>query len=274
MARDERYAPWPLFIRVALPFTYYLFYHSTAVIARSYALLPVLTFGCAILCLNAARRPGLFTLIACMLAAVSLDGFVLAAVIYGDSLRHTRRVWAAHNSYERKRILGAAGTFLIGSGTYRMVRLWPARDNQFVTHLNVSGLTPTEVQSCDDSVCVHRRMGHHDRRHRAISDISSARWDFAALFGCNRRLVRGSFTDLHACMALGGLLLAWLFCMWTAAARISITAFAATCIALVICVSRLLGASNRSGMTGPIRIPAAARWRRGFYEIILISQRR
>src|ERR1700726_2155739 len=43
------YAPWPLFIRVALPFTYYLFYQY-AVIARSYALLPVLTFGCAILC--------------------------------------------------------------------------------------------------------------------------------------------------------------------------------------------------------------------------------
>ena len=130
------YAPWPLFIRVALPFTYYLFYQY-AVIARSYALLPVLTFGCAILCWNAARRPGLFTLIACMLAAVSLDGFVLAAVIYGDSLRRTRREWPALNSYERKRILGALAAFLIGAVLIAW-SAWPAGDNQFVTHLNVS----------------------------------------------------------------------------------------------------------------------------------------
>src|SRR5579863_9461497 len=51
-----RYAPFPLFVRILLPFTYYLCYQYS-IIARSYSLIAPLLFGIAALYPHAVRRP-------------------------------------------------------------------------------------------------------------------------------------------------------------------------------------------------------------------------
>ena len=51
-----RYAPLPLFIRILLPFTYYLCYQY-AVVARSYAFIAPLLFAIALIYREAPRKP-------------------------------------------------------------------------------------------------------------------------------------------------------------------------------------------------------------------------
>ncbi|HMD48535.1 MAG TPA: hypothetical protein VKG79_05535, partial [Bryobacteraceae bacterium] len=75
-----RYAPLPLFLRVLLPFTYFLCYQY-AVIARSYALLAPLLFATALIYPQAPRKPVLFTTLLCLIAGVSVHGFVIASCI-------------------------------------------------------------------------------------------------------------------------------------------------------------------------------------------------
>ena len=58
-----RYAPLPLFIRILLPFTYYLCYQY-AVLARSYALVAPLLFAIAATYTQAQRKPALTTVLA------------------------------------------------------------------------------------------------------------------------------------------------------------------------------------------------------------------
>ena len=113
-----QYAPWPLWVRITLPFTYYLFYQY-AVIARSYTLLPVLTLGCAIVYPRAERRPGLLTLLICALAAVSLDGFVLAVLIYGYFLFSSGLSWHKRSRFW---VPGCFVTMLLLAWS-----AWPAR---------------------------------------------------------------------------------------------------------------------------------------------------
>ena len=73
-------APFPLAIRVVLPFTYYLAYQY-AVIARSYDLLALLLFCCAAIYPKVSEKPLLFTLLLCLMAAVSVHGMLLALAI-------------------------------------------------------------------------------------------------------------------------------------------------------------------------------------------------
>jgi hypothetical protein len=73
-------APFPLWIRLALPFTFYLCYQY-AVIARSYDLLPLLLFCCAATYGKANETPWLFAALLCLLAAVSVHGMLLAVTI-------------------------------------------------------------------------------------------------------------------------------------------------------------------------------------------------
>src|ERR1700727_2693629 len=75
------YAPLPLFIRISLPFTYYLCYQY-AVIARSYAFIAPLLFAIAAIYKQASRRPALMTMLLALLAGVSVHGFLVSACIW------------------------------------------------------------------------------------------------------------------------------------------------------------------------------------------------
>jgi hypothetical protein len=126
-----RYAPFPLFIRILLPFTYYLCYQYV-VIARSYALIAPLLFGIATVYANAERRPILMTTLLCLLAGVSVHGFIISACIwatlYGPLLLRPRRgiVLAALAYY------AVLGIFLLCA--------WPAHDVAFAEHRGLTNL--------------------------------------------------------------------------------------------------------------------------------------
>lgn len=124
-------APFPLAIRLALPFTYYLFYQY-AVVARSYALLPVLLFACALVYRELPRRIWIFTALACLMAAVSIHGLALSAAVWLGahiSLLRQRR-WQA-------RLLAPAIVYTAALALV-IACARPAPDVTFVRHLNTS----------------------------------------------------------------------------------------------------------------------------------------
>lgn len=129
-----RFAPLPLFIRLLLPFTYYLGYQY-AVIARSYALIAPLLFAIAGLYPQAARRPWLTTLLLSLLAAVSVHGFLMSGCIwltlYGPSLLRATPA--------RKQLMIATLTYC-SILVMLLITAWPAKDVTFAAHRGLANL--------------------------------------------------------------------------------------------------------------------------------------
>ena len=123
-------APLPLLIRFFLPFTFFLCYQY-AVVARSYSLLPLLLFACAITYKEAAVRLGLFTTLLLLIAAVSLQGFVISA-----SLAFAFGWSNIRAKFDRKR-LGLAAVVYVGGLVVLAASAWPASD-AFSNHINYS----------------------------------------------------------------------------------------------------------------------------------------
>jgi hypothetical protein len=72
-----RYAPFPLLLRLLLPFTFWLAYQD-AVVARSYILFTPLGFAAAALLRNRTQRPLLLALVLGLIANISAHGFLAA----------------------------------------------------------------------------------------------------------------------------------------------------------------------------------------------------
>lgn len=125
-----RYAPLPLFIRILLPFTYFLCYQY-AVIARSYSLIAPLLFAIAALYPQAERRIGPMTLLLIALAGVSVHGFLISICIwitlYARTLYRRKRLSVATLAY------GLALVFFLASA-------WPAKDVTFAEHRSLANL--------------------------------------------------------------------------------------------------------------------------------------
>jgi hypothetical protein len=124
-----RYAPFPLFIRLLLPFTYYLCYQY-AVIARSYALIAPLLFAIAALYPHASRKPALMTLLLSLLAGVSVHGFLISVCIWVAlycPARHSKPGLIPSLSYWC--VLAAL-----------VISAWPAKDVAFAEHRGLANL--------------------------------------------------------------------------------------------------------------------------------------
>ncbi len=130
-----RYAPFPLFIRVLLPFTYYLFYQY-AVIARSYALIAPVLFAIAAIYPQATRRLAWMTALLCLLAGVSVHGLIISACIwvtvYGLGRHSEPRVPAGK--------LVIAGLIYWSVLVFFVVCAWPAKDVAFAEHRGLDNL--------------------------------------------------------------------------------------------------------------------------------------
>jgi hypothetical protein len=120
-------APFPLSVRIVLPFSYFLCYQYAS-IARSYDLLPVLVFACAALFHRAWQRPLLFTALLCLMSAVSAHGMILAVSI-GFAAMTRADQW--------KRLWLYAFAFALIACVLAFTA-WPAADGTFVTHLDFS----------------------------------------------------------------------------------------------------------------------------------------
>jgi hypothetical protein len=130
-----RYAPLPLFLRLLLPFTYYLCYQY-AVIARSYALIAPLLFAIAVIYPQALQRRAWMTVLLCLLAGASVHGFLISLIIwgtlYGPSLLRAETA-------ERKK-LAVAGLVYWSVLICFLLCAWPAKDVAFAEHRALSNL--------------------------------------------------------------------------------------------------------------------------------------
>jgi len=122
-----RYAPFPMSMRIALPFTFFLCYQY-AVIARSYSLLPLLLFGCAAIYPRVNERPAVFAVLLSLMAAVSVHGMALAAVV-GMSALVSRQ--------DRRRLVVPAVCFAAVAALLT-ASARPAPDGTFIAGLNFS----------------------------------------------------------------------------------------------------------------------------------------
>lgn len=74
-----RRSPFPTPLKVLIPFTYFLFYQY-GVVARNYALLPLVLFAVAAVWPQRHDRPGRFAALLFVLANTSTHGFIVAGV--------------------------------------------------------------------------------------------------------------------------------------------------------------------------------------------------
>ncbi len=124
-----RYAPLPRVLKLLFPFTFFMAYQY-AVVARSYALFPLLVFAaCALIC-NARPRPVLLAAVLGLLANLCMFGTAAAA---GLTLVAMSRVWRS-GSWKplRGRYLSAFG-LVCAAAVIAALTAWPAKDVAFTT---------------------------------------------------------------------------------------------------------------------------------------------
>jgi hypothetical protein len=131
-----RKAPLPLAIRLAMPFTFYLFYQYS-VVARSYCLLPVLLFVCGWLYWRAEREMGLLTVLLCLMAAVSVHGMMLSLAIWFSMHINEARRWRTLKP-DLRRELGLLGLAYALVLFLLVWSAWPAPDVLFAAKRDYS----------------------------------------------------------------------------------------------------------------------------------------
>ena len=128
-----RYAPFPLYIRLLLPFTYYLFYQY-AVIARSYVLVAPLLFAIAAIYSRARDKLAWMSTLLCLLAGVSAHGLLISICIwvalYVPLLFHAPR---------RSRLIAATLIYWCVVAAFAS-SAWPAKDVAFAEHRSLANL--------------------------------------------------------------------------------------------------------------------------------------
>jgi hypothetical protein len=131
-----RYAPFPLPVRLSLPFTFFLAYQYPGV-ARSYSIVPLLLFGCAAIYKNGVQRIGLFTFLVCAMAGLSLHALVLSVSIWVAFHIDVVRDWGWITASTRKKLL-VAGAVYVAWALVMIAAAWPAKDVAFPYHVDFS----------------------------------------------------------------------------------------------------------------------------------------
>ncbi len=124
-----RYSPFPLFIRLSLPFTYYICYQY-AVVARSYSLMAPLLFATAAIYKQARERPVLFPALLCLIAGISVHGLVVSACIWLTVYGRVALRWSSLRQAERRRLLAITALYGLVLALL-VVCAWPAKDVAF-----------------------------------------------------------------------------------------------------------------------------------------------
>jgi hypothetical protein len=124
-----RHAPFPPLIRLLLPFTFFLSYQY-AVIARNYALVPVLLFACAVVYKDGIRRSGTVTTLLCLLAAVNAQAFILSASIWLMFHAPIVRQWGTLDRFTKRKMLGLGLAYWAMLCVITLL-IWPNRDVTF-----------------------------------------------------------------------------------------------------------------------------------------------
>ncbi len=128
-----RWSPFPMIVRVLLPFTFFVLYQY-GVVARSYVLFPLLLFGlCAAYCAR-PRQVGWFAVVAGLLVNLCLQGAIVSGMftalfVWEISRERGRRWWHG---------LGLAGVVLAVAWALAGYAAMPAPDEGVVVRNEVS----------------------------------------------------------------------------------------------------------------------------------------
>jgi hypothetical protein len=140
-------APFPRFIKLLLPFTFYLAFQY-AIVARSYVLVPLLIFLCAYLWPQRFERPLTIALLLGLLANVAPHA---AAISGGFAVVYVIDLWLRRYNCPRapgSRLYGAAA-LLLAFYVISIWTAWPAKDASgavLVVKPNAAQSTPIEAQ--------------------------------------------------------------------------------------------------------------------------------
>jgi hypothetical protein len=121
-------SPFPRYLKLLLPFTFFLLYQY-AVVARSYALVPILLY-CIALCWK--KSPLILALLLGLLANVALHAAVISAGLAVVYLINQFRNRAAFDPRRRQLLLAAA--VLLALWAFALWTAWPPKD--FSTHIS------------------------------------------------------------------------------------------------------------------------------------------
>ena len=122
-------APFPLAVRLLLPFSYFLAFQYV-VVARSYSLLPVLLFSCVLLYPTAEKRLIPFLGLLALLACVSVHGLILSAALLTSLDLKVASRWKQQSPAAQRRILLATLAYVALVAIFAALA-WPANDVAF-----------------------------------------------------------------------------------------------------------------------------------------------
>ena len=127
-------SPFPKWLAALLPFTFFLGFQF-AVVARSYALLPLLLFAVAVLYRDRWEKPIRWAAVLLLLANVSSHSFLIACGIMFIYLVDCLFRWLRVDARARRLHIAAVALYVIGALGV-VVMLWPASDCTTPTGVN------------------------------------------------------------------------------------------------------------------------------------------
>lgn len=120
------YSPFPTWIRVLFPFTYFLAFQY-AIVARPYVLLPLSCFAAAHCFADVRRRPWRLVVATSMLALLCAPGLMISLGLMAARAWYVFREWNEVSRSERKRLVAAALAFVVVLAFVAFVN-WPPAD--------------------------------------------------------------------------------------------------------------------------------------------------
>lgn len=225
-------APLPTPIRIILPFTFY-FCYQYSVLARSYALLPLLLFLCATLYNTSGRRLGLFTFLLCLMGAVSVHGFALSVSLWMAFHLPVARCWSTLDRSDRKRVT-LGGIVYVLVMTFIAASAWPAKDVAYPIQRDLS------LRHLFEASAITIREAFTGAWIPSIGTIVLSipfLWQGGGLlvFGLSSAFLCGIAALIYTQVWHAGLLfLAWLFAIWVSAINIRPTVTVLTALLIVI----------------------------------------
>jgi hypothetical protein len=121
-----RYSPFPVYVRVLFPFTYFMAFQY-AIVARPYVLLPLCAFAAAHFFADAESHPWRFVAAVSASALLCAPGVMFALGLVGSRAWYAFRSWADIPVPARKRLIGAAIVFCFVIAFVAVVN-WPPAD--------------------------------------------------------------------------------------------------------------------------------------------------
>ena len=128
-----RYSPFPLFVRLLFPFTYFMAFQY-AIVARPYVLLPLFTFAAAHFFEEAGWRPWKFVAASSALVMLCASGVMIAVGLVAARIWYSFRAWADIPSVTRRTLIGSLVVFSIILALIAYVN-WPPPDRITARHL-------------------------------------------------------------------------------------------------------------------------------------------